>query len=68
MVYVDRCHAGPELCLSGSLNHLYGAFLVSFLCSVILLCLVLSVLGISGSSHVCMCLLAKMDSSEEACG
>ena len=47
-VYVDR-HMGVlrELYPSVSLNHFYGAFLLGFLWSVTLLCLVLSVLGIS---------------------
>ena len=44
-VHVNRhTWAGSErqLCLRGSLNHLYGAFLLGFLWPVILLCLALS--------------------------
>ena len=55
-VWIDL-HTGSESCTFLVVrNHLYGAFLLSFLWSVILLCLVLSVLGILGCSHVCMCI------------
>ena len=61
------------LCLHGSLNHLYGIFLLGFLWPANLLCLVLShIWFISGSAGVCVCVcvcvcvLAKMDSSKEA--
>ena len=58
-----------ESCPCGSLNHLYGAFLLGFLWSIILLCLVVvRIWFISGSSPVCVRLLAKMDSSEEVYG
>ena len=54
----------------GGLNHVCGAFLPGFLWTVTLLCLVLSpylvYLGIL--PRVRAHLLAKMDSSEEACG
>ena len=44
-----------ELCPSGSLNHFYGAFLLGLLWPVALLCLVLSVLGISQGPSMCAC-------------
>ena len=60
----------PELRLSGSLNHLYGAFLLVFLWSVILICLVhcpylvyLSILPCV-NTH----LLAKMDPNANVSG
>ena len=40
---------------SGSLNHFYGAFLLGFLWPVALLCLVLSVLGVSQGPLMCAC-------------
>ena len=57
-------------CPCGSLNHFYGAFLPHFLWPIILLCLVLSsyLIYFRVLSCVCMHLLAKMDSSEEAYG
>ena len=54
----------------GSLNHLYGTFLLGFLWPIILICLVQSLylvhLRILPCAHTH--LLAKMDSSEEAYG
>ena len=62
--------AQRELCPCGSLNHLYGAFLLPFFWPVILLCLVLNpylvylrVLPCVSGHH-----LAKVDSIEEAYG
>ena len=54
----------------GSLNHLYGAFLLGFLWPIILLCLALSpyLVYLRVLPCVHMHLLAKMDSSEEANG
>ena len=70
-VYMERHKVGLRLlCLHGSLNHLYGTFLLGFLWPATLLCLVLShiwfISGSSGCVCVCVCVLAKMDSSKEA--
>ena len=56
-----------ELHPRGGLNHLYGALLPGFLWPVISLCLVrVCIPFILGSSPVCVHLLAKMVSREEA--
>ena len=57
-------------CPRGSLTHLYGAFLPGFLWPVILLCLVLSPYLVYLRVLPCVYVhpLARMDSSEEACG
>ena len=54
----------------GSLNHIYEAFLLGFLLPIILICLVLSpyLVYLRVLPCVCMHLLAKMDSSQEAYG
>ena len=65
-----RADSEKELRCGGSLNHVYGAFLLGFLWPVILLCLVLFpyLVYLRGLSCVCVHLLAKMHSSEEAYG
>ena len=70
-VWIDsHGRAQRESRLHGSLNHFYGAFLLGFLWSIILLCLVLSPylihLRVLPCAHVH--LLAMMDSNEEAYG
>ena len=59
-----------ESCPHGSLNHVYGAVLLSFLWPIILLCLVLSPYLVYLRALPCVRghLLAEMDSSEEAYG
>ena len=59
-----------ESCFHGSLNYLYGAFLLGFLWPVILLCLLLSLYLVYSNTLPCVCelLLAKVDSSKEAYG
>ena len=54
----------------GSLNHFYGAFCLGFLWPIILLCMVLNPYLVYLRVLLCMCvrLLAKMVSSEEAYG
>ena len=54
----------------GSLNHLHGTFLPSFVCPIILICLVQSpfLVYLKILSCVQMHLLAKMDSTKEAYG
>ena len=53
----------------GSVNYFYGTFLPSFLCPIILICLVtVCIWDISGSSHVCSYISATMDSTAKACG
>ena len=54
----------------GSLNHFYWSFLLCFFWPVILLCLVLSpyLVYLRVLPCVCVHLLAKTDSSEEAYG
>ena len=71
-VRVDR-HTGGlrgESRPRGSLNHFYGTFLPGFLWPIILLCLVLSPYLVHLRVLPCVRahLLAKVDSSEEACG
>ena len=53
----------------GRLNYFSGAFLLGFICSFILICLVLRLYLIYLRKLPCVCsLLAKMDSGEEAHG
>ena len=69
-MWIDkRVDSERELRPRGSLNHLYGAFLPGFLWPIILLCLVLSSYLVYLRVPLCVCvnLLAKKDSREEAC-
>ena len=70
-MWIDtRADSEKESHPRGSLNHLYGAFLLGFLWPIILLCLVLSSYLVYLRVLPCMRvhLLAKMDSSKEAYG
>ena len=59
-----------ELCPRGSLNHVLGAVVLSFLWPIILLCLVLSqyLVNLRILPCVCMHLLVKADSTERPMG
>ena len=59
-----------ELCPRGSLNHFLGAFVLSFLWPIILLCLVLSQYLVNLRILPCVCthLLVKADSTERPMG
>ena len=57
-----------ELYPHGSLNHLYGAFLPGPLSQLLFIWFTVHIQYISGSSHVYMHLLAKMDSISKAYG
>ena len=68
----ESCHHGKTYGLNHlhELSHLYGLFLVGFLWPVVLLCQVLSscLVHVRVLPHVPTHLLAKKDSSKEACG